>query len=290
MKNFTGCTLLLTLIFFTNNALSELYSWTDENGVKHITSNPPPYKTKNITVTPIKDRTPNKQQNEASGKSSNPSKPYGSNNKNINKHNITQDNYDPALNDEQAKRFGWLYLLIKSCELTYPDFERKIAPGRKRWGQEHKLYLDLINSNPERFSLLQPPEQKQRPADYYSHNKAETNPECNRIISEINSYTNPPDSRYKTPESTWSVFLESLKRGNKQTALSCFIGQGQIRMKMMINKLTQEEMSKMSNSFTGLEGVKIFGNFAEGFVARRNGRVGIIQFRISNHEWKITGF
>ena len=49
----------ISIICFSGTAISELYSWTDENGTKRYTTSPPPSNQTNVTITPIKQNNNN---------------------------------------------------------------------------------------------------------------------------------------------------------------------------------------------------------------------------------------
>ena len=130
---------------------------------------------------------------------------------------------------------------------------------------------------------------KRMTADHVAKNRTGINSQCEKVINEINSYKNPSNPMFSTPERTWEVFIQSLAEGNKRMALSCFTGDGRNKMSYIINNKDAEAMKIMSKEFNGFGEVKEYGNIAEGF-ASRNDRVGSIQFRKSNREWKIYQF
>ena len=63
MKYFTATTILLFGIFTASLlGAQKLYTWTDENGVLHITDHPPPQRAQIEEVVTYKERTPEEQQ------------------------------------------------------------------------------------------------------------------------------------------------------------------------------------------------------------------------------------
>jgi hypothetical protein len=94
------------------------------------------------------------------------------------------------------------------------------------------------------------------------------------------------DPRLSTPEKTWSLLIDSLKRGDIETAMSCLTPGQQAKFRPLWTHMAPSELRSLAESFTGFVISSDKGEIREAFVSRGK-RAGLIAFVNQGGEWKI---
>ncbi len=101
----------------------------------------------------------------------------------------------------------------------------------------------------------------------------------------------PPDVRKASPQQTWTLFLDSLRAGDVETAISCFTERRRKQLAPWLRQLSREELRKLADSHVGfaLTG-QIDKEYQEAAVTRQfptERRLGLAYFVSRNGEWLV---
>lgn len=96
------------------------------------------------------------------------------------------------------------------------------------------------------------------------------------------------DPRMSTPEGTWSLLMDSLKKGDSATAMSCLTPGQQNKFRILFEGRSPEKMRAMAESFSGFAlTAKFSEDMQEAFVASgKHG--GFVYFIRAGGVWKIN--
>jgi hypothetical protein len=96
------------------------------------------------------------------------------------------------------------------------------------------------------------------------------------------------DPRMSTPEGTWNLLIESLKKGDSATAMGCLTPGQQNKFRVLFEEQPPERMRAMAESFSGFSLTRKMGEDAqEAFVASgKNG--GFVYFVRTGGVWEIN--
>lgn len=95
------------------------------------------------------------------------------------------------------------------------------------------------------------------------------------------------DPRYASPEKTWRLLLESLRKGDVATAMSCLTAGQQNKFRALFEGSTPEQLRAMADSFTGFSLTGGYGDGMREAAVTRGKRAGFVNFVDVAGEWKI---
>lgn len=99
-----------------------------------------------------------------------------------------------------------------------------------------------------------------------------------------------PDQRFSSPEQTWEHFISSLKKGDAEGVLSCFIPKMAAKLEPLFSQMSAHDMKKMAENTTAFALKNDMGNIKEYFIRRNingNNIGGFAYFTLLFGEWKI---
>ena len=96
------------------------------------------------------------------------------------------------------------------------------------------------------------------------------------------------DPRMATPEGTWRLLMDSLRKGDSATAMSCLTPGQQNKFRILFEGQPREKMRTMAEAFTGFALTQKYGeDMQEAFVTRGK-QGGYVHFIKSGGVWKIN--
>jgi hypothetical protein len=96
------------------------------------------------------------------------------------------------------------------------------------------------------------------------------------------------DPRMSTPEGTWNLLLDSLRKGDGATAMSCLTPGQQNKFRTLFEQQSPAQMRAMAESFTGFALSTKLGEDMQEAIATRGKQAGMIYFIKSGGVWKIN--
>ena len=99
------------------------------------------------------------------------------------------------------------------------------------------------------------------------------------------------DSRFSTPEGTWSAFIGALRAGDRSAALACMTPELRERFRGPLQSLDAARLRAMAGEFSPLELGQPMGIFQEAFVTRDRGgqkQAAMVYFLRQGREWRIS--
>ena len=100
------------------------------------------------------------------------------------------------------------------------------------------------------------------------------------------------DARKSSPEATWTLFLDSLRHGDAETALSCFGSERRAELRPLIANRSADDLRKLAESHVGFQVAPSIGqSYVEAAVTRERGtekQVGIATFAKRGGEWVVV--
>jgi len=94
------------------------------------------------------------------------------------------------------------------------------------------------------------------------------------------------DPRKSSPEATWNLFTDSLRKGDLQSAYGCLTDDMKEKLEPRLSRLSGQDLEVMANSFSALKMTETSGSLREGLVERGK-RAGFVYFIRLDGEWKI---
>ena len=96
------------------------------------------------------------------------------------------------------------------------------------------------------------------------------------------------DPRMSTPEGTWNLLLDSLRKGDSATAMSCLTPGQQNKFRILFEGQSPERMRAMAESFTGFALTLKLGEDMQEAVVTRGKQGGMVYFIRSGGAWRIN--
>ena len=173
------------------------------------------------------------------------------------------------------------------CDKKIPGFKERTDKAYEAWLKYKIQEIEALDDN-----LLLTLKNKQS-----DHSKTTSNQElaqlrknCDKIELSINSFIQPIDPRRSTPEGTWKLYLQGLREGDSDLAISCLTNSARDNWAKVFKELdsaTLKQLSKKIKSFSMLK-KEVSSDFRTGIVTRHDGRVVQITFFKERDEWKIS--
>lgn len=191
-----------------------------------------------------------------------------------------------------------MVLLYKAaCDLAVPGFGEKTADVYRDWRRRNADLIEQIERSPafnEQVSEMKGKAAVQSKtvngleADRYKSDMTDICEDAVLVQLSLDRSAGP-DPKLATPELTWAYYLESLRSGDRDSALSCLVSTARSKFRDVIKSASDEQLRRMGESMKAftLTGVS-FGNFTEGVATRHDGHTGMIYFQNVGGEWKIN--
>ena len=103
------------------------------------------------------------------------------------------------------------------------------------------------------------------------------------------SFALAPDPAFASPETTWIRFIDALRKGNLERAMSCY-AEGAIGNKWVPNlrDMPADGIRTLAGNIDSIKRVKGTGLYVEYVLTWRDGRESPVNFRLDYGEWKIA--
>lgn len=167
---------------------------------------------------------------------------------------------------------------LERCRADVPGFAEKSALVYAAWTRRHAAVLAEFD--------------RQLAAKVRASRRGEAALPVGQCTDEwlrnIEPLSRMPDGRFATVEKTWQVFMGALMTGDRTTALSTMAGRANVRWKLRVEQMSDDDLRKIAASIRALK-VQWGDDYAkEGLIADTENRVVGIAFENVNEEWKIT--
>jgi hypothetical protein len=96
------------------------------------------------------------------------------------------------------------------------------------------------------------------------------------------------DARLASPKATWTLFVASLRSGDRDTATACMTFDMRAKFRKVFEMMSLSELKSMVETFKSFALSERYGSFQETLVVRQDGHAGIVVFLLSEGEWKIS--
>lgn len=254
------------MLCFNKHAISDLYSWTDENGNKRYTTSPPPDEIP-ARVTPIK------QKDNISIKVRAPDKSQNTPNR-----NTTGEQIQP---DKKEAQLALLLFFKEQCETLRPHIFDNIQDEIKLWEHSNSDLASGVRNSSFYKSLLNRLQQ----AEVVKYDK-NVSKSCNGVeeffINESST------TIYTSPEEVWEAYIGFLKNGDKKSAVQCLTSIARRKYKPLIERMNNKQLNKMAASIVSIKySEEASDSITSGYAVKANGKVGVISFINNNYGWKI---
>jgi len=97
-----------------------------------------------------------------------------------------------------------------------------------------------------------------------------------------------PDPRMESPEKTWQLFIDSLKRGDIATAMACLTPGMQAKSRPLFTQMPADNLRALANGFSGFSRSARLGGGIEEATVFFDKQASTVIFVKSGGEWKIN--
>ena len=186
----------------------------------------------------------------------------------------------------------WEMISVVTTVLYKYQCNKHIKGFKERTQKEYEIwrkgYADIINSY-EKSSNYSRSIIRINSKELSEKEKSELISACKNFEAQLATINEKPDTRLATPQSTWELYMASLKKGDKKTALSCLSGVARRNWGKTFRNISSETMRKLFNSINKFQlSHEISDNIAIGFAINKKGRAGEITFTKSRAGWRIS--
>ncbi len=187
--------------------------------------------------------------------------------------------FDPAL----AK----LIVAKRGCDERLPGFSQKVAADYTRWRQKNLQRVVVTERSPE-FALQMDDARKQRAAAKTKPTPADIAKECDGVVAFLEQNAGPSDARFATPEGTWRVFTDALRKGDAVAALRCMGGTARDGYQRSFEQMQAKGMRDFANTMRSLRVTHTGNADGRGVISKVDGTESHVAFEKIGTEWRIV--
>jgi hypothetical protein len=187
--------------------------------------------------------------------------------------------FDPAL----AK----LIVAKRGCDERIPGFSQKVAADYTRWRQKNLQRVVVTERSPE-FALQMDDARKQRAAAKTKPTPADIAKECEAVVAFLEQNAGPSDARFSTPEGTWRVFTDALRKGDAVAALRCMGGTARDGYRRTFEQMQAKGMRDFANTMRSLRVTHTGDADGRGVISKVDGTESRVAFEKVGAEWRIV--
>ena len=191
-------------------------------------------------------------------------------------------NYKP----QEIFKYFFQLLTLERCSNLSREYEDKTSKVFAKWQNSAPKLIEMLKASPEYLHALNRVKKETIKRSTRYTVKAQKN--CDQILTSFKEQLEGPDEKFSSPEKTWTLFIESLKKGNKEVIVQCLTGQARQNLSSFFINSDETKLREMGNSFTGFELSERMGLYREAAVSRSDGRAGLIYFLENAGNWKIS--
>ena len=177
-----------------------------------------------------------------------------------------------------ARLLGYKY----KCDQLIPGFKEKVTEGYRQWRKENSEIVDAIEQSPSY-------KRGKTNSNITLKDLKEIKKSCPDLADKFAEYTQEPDERLSSPQSTWDLYMTSLRDGDRKTALSCLSGVAHRNWKTVFKKISKKQMRKLFDSVDKFQlSHKISDEIVVGVAINKKGHAGEIFFTENRGVWRIS--
>lgn len=265
---------VISIFFFNSEVVrSEIYEWTDSQGIKHFSDSPPNKKEYDVNV-----RKENRDSRSASPRPRQVPFPVGQEdpknpiNLNVKDKGTYANKYDPRY--------------IKAVEIYNSAFAQDAElSDRVKSHLSLILTTDILSANDIRN--IKTDEDGIAVFEYVQTLK-------NVSRFEILTVFGPPDPRFSSPESTWNTYNNARKSYDLKTALDCITPAKREKLNKIFSVIKKEDLIELANNTISFERSEVNSNNRVTYIKKSKDKGEIFAYdivfvRIFGN-WKIEEF
>ena len=174
------------------------------------------------------------------------------------------------------------------CDLKVPGFRERSASAWSAWKSRFSRQFSEVERDANFQAALRDATAKSLSAG----SKSELEQTCtDELIEGLERAARPPTAanpQMTSSKATWQRFVNALRGGDRQAAISCLTGTARAIFKPLIEQATISDLASMATvATTGVAHSK-YGDFEELLIARKSGALSTVTFIRINGEWLIA--
>jgi hypothetical protein len=176
-------------------------------------------------------------------------------------------------------------LLKPACDQVFPGYKAENAANYAAWRNQHQASIDAWEGT-EEFRSKQAAS-LQMLAALTPEETRELERRCTDLADAFQTGA-PADPRFAAPETTWAVFHASLRNADRETALSCVVGNARRKLAQVFAVATDRDVRDMGDLMVKLDVDAPTGDTMQGAMLLRDGHVDSVMFLRLGQNWKIV--
>jgi hypothetical protein len=109
-----------------------------------------------------------------------------------------------------------------------------------------------------------------------------------RYLAQHHAGLKSADARRSSPEKTWRLLLDSLRAGDRRTAMDCLTPGVQNKFRVLFEQQPPEKLREMADTFVSFQLTGNLGDLQEALVVRTDHQGGYVHFQRYDGEWRIS--
>jgi len=191
---------------------------------------------------------------------------------------------------EDLRSLAMLDLMLATCEMAIPDFKGRSTRAYAQWRKAYEPEITRFEQSPELAAQFrQVREQSAQAADSASADRSLVQ-QCQGVVLALSNPRDPErhPERYATPEKTWAFFSQSLRAADRKTALSCLTGDLLERISTAIEKMSNEMLRAMADTFVSLAPSHDMGRLRMYTLIKKDRTGYEVDFEWDGAAWRIS--
>jgi len=192
--------------------------------------------------------------------------------------------------NEDLRSLAMLDLMLARCEMAIPDLKGRSTEAYAQWHRAYEPEITRFEQSPEiaaQFRQLR--EQSAQAAGSAGADRSLVQ-QCQGLVLAL---SNPRDSerhpeRYATPEKTWAFFSQSLRAADRKAVLSCLTGDLLERISPAMEKMSDETLRAMAETFVSLAPAHDMGRLRMYTLIKKDRTGYEVDFEWDGATWRIS--
>ena len=176
-------------------------------------------------------------------------------------------------------------LLKPACDQAFPGYKAENAANYAAWRQQHQASIDVWEGT-EEFRSKQAA-MFQTLAALTPEEKRELERTCTDLADAFQTGA-PADPRFASPETTWALFHTSLQNADRETALSCLVGNARRKLAQILAVAADRDLRELGDSAIRMDIKATTGDSVQGTLIQRDGHADSVMFLRLGQNWKIV--
>lgn len=188
--------------------------------------------------------------------------------------------------EDEKLSYYFRLLLLDNCSALSKDLDFKASRIQNKWSKTIPGLIDILKSGPEYLAASNPARIDTQKLTTKQIIDFKT--QCENSFKNLTTYLDGVDPKFSSPKKTWTLYLDSLKNGDRETIFQCLTDKAKKRLSSYYNGNNLSQLKLIGNSFKEFQLSSRFGRYQPATTSRSNGKTWKIMFYLeTTGNWKI---